>query len=162
MNAKSQVASLDLIISAIILLVFLALIIVLVPFVTDQNRARTIYGGEVFTAIENMPASFLTNYRIDEVRLAAFRLLPSSTIENTVIGDTTSFDTYTSDVCIFFLKNGITPVEIVTGVDTIGTMVGGCTTATPCGTDYHTTYVHAKPVLRNDEIVTMYVVVCKE
>jgi hypothetical protein len=166
-NAKAQVASLDLIISAIALMAFLAIIILLVPFVATPHTPKTIYGGEVFTTIAAMPASFLTSYRINEDNLVAFGALDRDNVETRVIAGTSSFDVSRNDVCIFFLRGGSTPIEISPGQQTIGyTLNGGvaehCTITEPCSEDYDITYVFAQPVLRLREIATMYVVVCQQ
>lgn len=178
-RAKAQVASLDIIISAIVLLIFIALVIALLPAFGRQREPNALYGGFVFTNIQglrtaNPSVAFVQDYRVDETKLANFADRSIVTIENELLGGNSVLHPTSSDLCIFFLNQPqATDTSTWTTIPANGTKVtigetkgstglpGDCVWSNPCG-EYTESFVFVKPVWRQGRIVNMFIVVCAE
>jgi len=161
MNAKrkAQVASLDLIISAIVLMLFLGILIVVISNITDIRKNTVIYGGEIFVNIEN-EWEFLGNNKIDQDEYENFRndvTADGDAVESRMFISSNVFNTNSNDFCMFF-HDGTN----VVGGGPVDTISGGCDESDPCPEDdYKQAYIHAKPVFREDKVVTYYIAVCQ-
>jgi len=147
----------DIIISVVVLLLLAGTIIILLVSITDKQIPSVAYGGVVIKNIElinDSTTAFLTDYRIEEVKLSAFASQPYSQIKNTLLSG--SEFGQQNEVCVFFLnKSTVVPVN---GTDQFGHTT--CNFNSPCQ-DYVQSFVFAKPVLRMGDIIIMYVAVCE-
>lgn len=154
-DAKAQVASMDMVISALVLILLLALILVLISNITDKQKSRVIYGGGVFENIENLNPTFLKDYRVDEAELATFASNYVTMKDKTLIGSDV-FDPKKNEICIFFL-DGNTPMDF-NSLPANGH--ASCQVANPCK-GFDQAFIFAKPVVRDHKVVTMYIAVCE-
>jgi hypothetical protein len=171
---RAQVASLDLILSAIALLFFIALVLIILPMLTDTKKPKAFYGGEIFATMESMDHPILTDYHVDEANLELFAN-DISQMDIKLLGNSPVFNPGDSDVCIYFIDNHlihnhwiemeiqqtVPPATVPSPVKTLSSAAGGCSTAKPCS-DKAEAFVFVKPVVRNEKIVDMYAVVCRE
>ena len=156
-HKKSQIATTDLVISVIILIVFLVLIVAAFMYGSKKVGAEYIYGGVVFNNLEKLETGhFLNNYKIDETELGLFGGLAPEVIRNSLLKDT-EFIPSTSEICVFFRDTGAPVYEHGTSVQ--------CQDTRPC-TDDQSTYIFAKPVLKeitpsDKKIQNLLIVVCQ-
>jgi hypothetical protein len=159
----------DLIIAALVLLIFIGLMVVAVPILNPKKSTRPVYGGEVFGNIEFGPdeTAFLQDYRIDETRLSAFAALSHDEMDHLLLGNMTGTVESVSDVCVFFLNEtgGMAAVDIEGRQAAGETLVSGaysdCQWDRACN-EYKSSSVHVKPVLRSGQVMNLYVAVCSE
>lgn len=162
---KAQIASMDLIISAIILLFLISIMIIIILKVSDNKTEKVIYGGEVFRNIEKIDdqnIAFLNNYKIDETKLSEFADTTYQTydeMKEKMFAGSDNYNIYTNEVCMFFDNYTISGYQAIpiNGDNQLGH--SECYYDNPCkGFDIAVPF--AKPVLRKGSIVMMYVVVC--
>jgi hypothetical protein len=164
-HAKGQTASIDVIISVSAILFFISMVIIFFP---DRNEARQRWDGKVFDSIQALnekrqDIAFLDGYRINEDRLHNLTLLGATAAEIYMLAGS-EFDAATSDTCLFFADlSGNIQIE---GLDSFGRVKDGtggtmnCPAADPCKA-YKKTTVFTKPVMRQNRITNMHLVVCK-
>jgi len=147
----------DIVISVVVVLLLVGTILVLFTGFSEKTEPRSIYGGIVFTNIEKLQndnIAFLNNQIVDESKLAMFSSQSYSDIKNIILAgsDFSGGD----DVCIFFLNrsNAMT----IGGSTQVGH--GSCSFTDPCR-DYIQSFIFTKPVLKESEIVNMYIAVCE-
>jgi hypothetical protein len=175
-KSKAQIASIDLVISVAVLMLFIAIIIIFFP--SKPAASKVTYGGMVFTNIEMLGnydsgIAFLSSYGIDDGKLAAFSAVAYSNAE-TLLLNNTGYGNYTSDFCMFFVNSSKTAsnlVNITSGQDAYGIVFGDkqhtaagrkqCSTSSPCGY-YNNVYVYAMPVVRQKSVMNLYVIVCSD
>jgi len=165
-TAKAQVTSLDIIISAIILILLLGIIITLLISIADSRITQEIYGGQVFSNIENLndSNSFIVNHKIDENKLTAFsKRSYENNIKQDILSNSNVFNSYENDVCIFFENNGM--IVQINGSNALGQTIqppgkSTCNPYNPCEF-YKQSIVFVKPVLKENQIINMYIVVCE-
>jgi len=171
-HAKAQVASLDIVLSVIALLLFVGLVIAIAPSLGGSAEARTIYGGLLFENIEDLKKTddtmaFLSDYKVDEVKLTAFAAELNDDIENIIFTNSDEYSSSNCDFCMFFENN--TANAPIVGNPTLGetyqdaahSSTGACLLGSPCE-HYPQSHVFLKPVLRKGSIMNLYIVVCKE
>jgi len=162
LRVKAQVASMDIVISVVVVLLLVATLIVVGFRLTNNKTPSVEYGGMVFTNIESIKdptVAFLKDYRVDETKLINFRNLGYTTIKQYVLNGTNIGSNF--DTCIFFLnvsiKDSTSQAIDIGGVDHIG--YPGCDINNPCKRS-NQTIVYAKPVLIKREIANMYTILC--
>jgi len=147
-RVRAQIASLDLIISVVVLMMLIGAIIVLITASSKPTTAKTAYGGPLFS---NMETHFLTSYSVDETRLSTFWSRDYNTVKAIVLNNSL-YETTTSDVCVFFTDQGhVYPNS--------GDILGPCSAADPCPRQ---SYIFIRPVVRMDRIVNMVIAVCRD
>ena len=154
----------DLILSAVILLFFISMIIIILIKISDEKDEKVIYGGEIFTNIEMIydpTMNFLTNYKIDETKLDTFSQRTYFNIKKSIFSGSDNYNEYANEFCMFFDNYTILGYQAIPfngSMDQIGHT--DCSFDNPCK-GYEISIPFAKPVLRNNEIVTMYIVICE-
>jgi len=154
MRARGQVASLDIIISTIVLLILLATIAILIVNSSKPSTLRPIYGGAVF---DNLDSHFLHDYMVNDSELISFQARGYTDIKSILLNNSNEFDYSLDETCMFFVDAG-TQVGVASGP-------GGCNSASPCPSDEQA-MVFVSPVLKEDtsgdnKILNMFVVVCR-
>jgi len=145
----------DVIISVIAIMIMIGAVIIVAYKLNTRTIAAANYGGIVFGNIERMDAatSFLHSYKINSARLDTFKSSFSQATKQEILQGTGYSGK--NELCIFFLDQA-TPMDI-SGSTEIG--YAGCSYNEPCA-GYDKASVNVKPVLMENEIVNMYVVVC--
>jgi len=163
-RVKAQIASLDIIISVIAIMILIGVIAIIIS-ITIKPEAKAIYGGEVFRNIENIdgPNNFLDGYRINQTALTHFVTVGTyDSKKSLVLEPSTQFSSTRNNFTMFFLgKNGV--VDITPGMSSYGHSAGSY--SNPCN-GHKQSFVYIRPVLkgqetRKGEILNMYVVVCE-
>ena len=165
---KSQIASLDLILSAVAILLLLGLIIAAVPLMLEDDPSGLQYGSQVFSNIEQIGKEewrFLNNYRIDDDRMSDFLDQSYDKIRRIFLAGSDRWSP-NDDFCMFFMKDNVaippnsTQMVGMTYDSFDHTSKTLCSAADPCRF-YDEAIVNVKPVLWKNEIVNLYVVVCR-
>lgn len=146
---KSQIATTDLIVSAIILLLFISIIITVLLW-SDNKRQTYVYESAMFKNIENQGNNaFLVDYRLNSTKLSNFQASNYIDMKRAILNGTEFVDNLV-DMC-FFIQKG----HSIYNVD-----VGGisCSVTKPCADDSVAT-TYAKPML-NGTIKNFLIVVC--
>jgi ABC-type Na+ efflux pump permease subunit len=145
----------DIIISVVVLLLLISTIVIVVVNMSNSKKPEALYGSVVFSNIEkaDSPISFLQDYRVSESKLSAFKAEDYPDMKTVVFSGTQ----YSAgqELCIFFLNQSDTAY-----IDGSQSMGMGCSPTNPCAS-YVKSYVHVKPVLRQGDIMNMYIVICE-
>jgi hypothetical protein len=163
-NKKGQIASMDLILSAVILLFFISIIMIILIKISNDKDENIIYGGEIFTnieKIENQNINFLTNFKIDEAKLNEFSNKNYEDMKKLIFFGSDNYNEYTNEFCMFsdkYTSSGYQVIPFLDGDNQFGHT--DCSYNNPCK-GYDVSIPFAKPVLINNEIVTMYIVICE-
>ncbi|MBN1157183.1 hypothetical protein JXA85_06170 [Candidatus Woesearchaeota archaeon] len=152
-NAKGQVISIDMTISAIIFIIVICSTIILFQrWLTTQTVN---YETTIFTRLETMENSFIGNGKIDEDKLDDFKrkFMDSSDEEwerfKKDLLKNTEFHSESCEVCLFFMNRD--------NEDTIR-----CSnSSSPCES-YKNSHAFTKPVLREREFMNLFVIVCEK
>ena len=151
---KGQVATTDLILSMILVLLFIGLMIAAFMWSTKRNSPQYIYGSVVFDNLEgNANTDFVSNYKIDGSKLTQFQGWATSSYDDMRLKvlNNTDFIPGVDDVCLFTRDDSAT--NPLAGPGTI------CSPANPCK-NHALKYIFVKPVEYNKKIQNLLVVLC--
>lgn len=165
---KSQLASTDLVISGIAIILFASIVVSFLIIVSDDSDAE--YEKTILTNIENSEYDFISHYVVDEELLTNFSNRSYyEKIKPEVFSGSNLYNMNSSDVCIFFYNGTRDNFDIipVNGSDALGEVYDSedhnsrsqCSVSNPCKY-YASSDVYKKILARKKQIVMMYVNIC--
>lgn len=156
---RSQIATTDLIISVIVILLFVGIVIAATLWGSDNSKVSYGYGSVLFSNIGGMGSNaFVSNYRVDDAKLLNFKGEAYSSIKSEILKDTKFIDSR-SDICIFF--DDLSGTTYIAGeiYDPLLATYVICPTIDPCK-DYEYVTVFTKPLLYQSRIQNLLIMVC--
>jgi hypothetical protein len=159
-SEKAQIATTDMVISSMIILIFIGIAISIMLWNTSSDDITYTYGSRIFQNIENMGTkAFITEYKVDNVKLVAFQAENYNVVKEAMLKDT-QYPSSRSEVCIYFDDKGLMTYVAGQVYDSITNAFINCPIANPCN-EYRTTNIAAKPVLFGNKMINALVFVCR-